>query len=239
MESDRAVREVRKELEKLADEGRAAVSKKFFKTGPGEYGEGDKFLGIRVPVLRKLSKRYQSLDLGQTLSLLRSEIHEERLLALFILVLKYSKGSGAGREDIYNLYLNNVRFVNNWDLVDASAEHIMGSHLKGGDKSLLFDMASTGGLWERRIAIMSTFHLIKQNEFDDALRIAEILLTDEEDLIHKAVGWMLREIGKRNLKKEEAFLKKYYGKMPRTMLRYAIEKFPDTRRQAYLKGVFP
>ena len=157
----------------------------------------------------------------------------------FILVLKYNNGSGGEREDIYSLYLDNIRFVNNWDLVDASAEHILGAHLMDRDRSLLFDMASTGGLWERRMAIMSTFHYIKQNEFDDALRIAEILLTDKEDLIHKAVGWMLREIGKRNLKKEEAFLEKYYRKMPRTMLRYAIERFPETRRQAYLKGVFP
>jgi len=228
--------ELRSELRESADIDKAAVSRRFFKTGPGEYGEGDKFLGIRVPELRRLSKKFRSLSNTDTLYLLQSEYHEERLLALFIFVLKYKSVSASDRREIYDLYLKNIRFVNNWDLVDSSAEHIVGSFLNDKAKEPLYKFAVSKSLWERRIAIMSTFHYIKRGSFDEPLKIARMLLTDDEDLIHKAVGWMLREVGKRDLNVEKAFLNDYYNIMPRTMLRYAIERFPEVERKQYLKG---
>ena len=231
-----AIDEIRTKLEKLADNERAEVLKRFFKTGPGEYAEGDVFLGIRVPVLRKLAKEYQTIATSEALELLKSSIHEERLLALFILVSAYAKGDESARKSIYELYLENTQFVNNWDLVDGSAEHIVGAFLIDKSKKPLYRLAKSKNLWERRISIMSTFHFIKRNEFSETLKIAAMLVSDEEDLIHKAVGWMLREVGKRHLKAEEKFLKEHYKKMPRTMLRYAIERFPETKRQRYLKG---
>lgn len=227
---------VQNELNILADKKKALILKRFFKTGKGQYGEGDKFRGIKVPEIRKLSKKYKDISFSDTKNLLHSKYHEDRLLALFILVLKYQKGDEAIKEKIYKLYLANLKYVNNWDLVDLSAEHIIGATLANKDKKLLTKMAKSKVLWERRIAILSTFNFIKKEEYDQTLQIAEILLRDEEDLIHKAVGWMLREIGKRNIKIEEKFLKKYYKIMPRTMLRYAIEKFSEPRRQEYLLG---
>ena len=224
------------ELRRLSNKEIAEHSQRFFKTGKGQYGEGDRFLGIRVPVLRKIAKKYRGISVDECYQLLKSQFHEERLLALLILVAIFDKTNNEGRKTIYILYLDNTRFINNWDLVDCSAEHIVGTYLRGADKQPIYNLANSGILWERRISIMSTFHFIKYNEFIDSLRISEILLHDKEDLIHKAVGWMLREIGKRDIEVEEEFLRKYYKEMPRTMLRYSIEKFPKAKRKRYLKG---
>ena len=230
------VKEIKEKLQKLANKKRAAQSRRYFKTGPGEYGEGDIFVGIRVPELRKLSRAYRDIPLEATEILLNSPIHEERLLALLILVLKYA-GSDAGEQKrIYTLYLKNTRFVNNWDLVDASAHYIVGPFLMDKNKRPLYRLAASKSIWDRRIAIMSTFHYIRQNIYSETLKIADTLISDQEDLIHKAVGWMLREIGKRDLQTEEKFLRPRYKAMPRTMLRYAIERFPAAKRQRYLKG---
>jgi 3-methyladenine DNA glycosylase AlkD len=231
-----ATDEIAKRLKKLGSKQQAAISRKFFKTGPGEYGEGDIFIGVRVPVLRKLIKDYVDLPVEDINTLLRSPIHEERLLALLLMVRQAAGGNDALKKSIYKLYLENTRFVNNWDLVDTSAEHIVGAYLSDKNRSVLYRLAESGDLWERRIAIMSTFHFVKRHDFPDTLKISKMLLFDRHDLIHKAVGWMLREIGKRDLKTEENFLKAHYNKMPRTMLRYAIEKFPESKRQRYLKG---
>jgi 3-methyladenine DNA glycosylase AlkD len=228
--------EIHVRLERLGDPKKAQVHQRFFKTGPGEYGEGDVFLGIRVPETRKLAREYQALSLPETIKLLQSPIHEARHLALFILVRAYGKGDAALQRQIYNLYLQNTRFINNWDLVDTSAEHIVGPWLRRQSKTPLHNLAASELVWERRIAIMATFHYIKKGEFDPTLQITELLLADEHDLIHKATGWMLREIGKRDLAIEESFLKAHYRRMPRTMLRYAIEKFPEDLRQQYLRG---
>ena len=230
------LREVQQRLREIGDPETAQFLQRFFKTGPGQYGEGDQFLGIRVPVLRKLTKELGSLPLPETAELLQSPWHEERLLALLILVRAYARGDEAQRELVYRLYLDHARFVNNWDLVDASAEHIVGRHLEGRDRAPLEQLATSELLWERRIAMIATFHFIKQGEFAPTLRIAELLLDDRHDLIHKAVGWMLREAGKRDQAAEEEFLRDHYQRMPRTMLRYAIEKFPEPLRQRYLRG---
>jgi len=230
------VRTIKSKLREFANKKNAEVAQRFFKTGPGEYGEGDKFLGIRVPVLRKLAKEYQTITVEEAGRLLKSPIHEERLLSLFILIHIYSKGEEAVKKGIYKLYLNNTKFVNNWDLVDASAEHIVGNFLLNKGKNPIYRLAKSEDLWERRISIMSTFYFIKHGQYSETMKISKVLLHDNEDLIHKAVGWMLREVGKRNLPLEEEFLKKYYKEMPRTMLRYAIERFPEPKRLRYLKG---
>lgn len=224
------------ELNSLGVPEDAAFLQGYFKTGPGQYGEGDIFRGIRVPVLRKLSKKYETLPLDVVEVLLGSAYHEDRLTALMILVRRFEKAGEEEREKIYNLYLANTRFINNWDLVDASAGQIVGRFLVNRDRSPLARLAESPMLWERRIAIIATSHYIKEGDFIDTLKIAGILLHDREDLIHKAVGWMLREVGKRSLETEEAFLQGVYRKMPRTMLRYAIERFPEPRRKAYLRG---
>lgn len=204
----------------------------FFKTGKGEYGEGDVFLGITVPLQRKLAKKYKDLSLKHTEQLLSSKIHEHRLTALFILIDKYRKGD---KEEIVNLYLKNAKRVNNWDLVDSSAHHILGDYLLDKPRNILYKLAKSKNLWEKRIAIISTAAFINKNDFKDTLRISEILLNDDHDLIHKAVGWMLREVGKKDQSVEEKFLKKYHKTMPRTMLRYAIEKFSPAKRKFYMK----
>ncbi|HPR65349.1 MAG TPA: DNA alkylation repair protein [Thermoanaerobaculia bacterium] len=226
----------RKELRECATETDAQILQRFFKTGPGEYGEGDRFIGVRVPAIRRVAKTFRDLTLDETIRLLHSDIHEERLLALIILTEKYRKGTDDEQKMVYELYLSNTRYINNWDLVDLSAEHIAGAYLRDRSREPLYSLAQSTMLWERRISVLSTFHLIKRGEFGETLRIAEMLLRDKEDLIHKAVGWMLREVGKRDRGVEEAFLKKHYRVMPRTMLRYAIEKFPEDLRQQYLKG---
>ena len=230
------VAELEKELSSLEDSHTASFLKRFFKTGPGEYGEGDLFRGIRVPVLRKLAKEYQSLTLGETEVLLRSSYHEDRLLALLILVRACLRGDEAVKEKAFDLYLKNTQFINNWDLVDSSAAQIVGAFLWDKNRDVLYRLARSSDLWERRIAIIATFHFIRRCEFTETLKIAEILLAAREDLIHKAVGWMLREVGNRNMNIEEGFLRNHHKRMPRVMLRYAIEKFPEPKRQQYLRG---
>ena len=234
--SNLKARDVQKRLKKLANPEHAAISQRFFKTGPGEYGEGDVFIGIRVPVLRKLTGEFKNLPVHEAEILLQSPIHEERLLAILLFVHIFKKGDDDIKKTIYHLYLKSTEFINNWDLVDTSAEHIVGAYLMDKNKRPLYRLAKSRQLWERRIAIMATFHFVKHHEFSETLKISNLLLCDRHDLIHKATGWMLREIGKRDLRTEETFLKAHYKKMPRTMLRYAIEKFPENRRQRYLKG---
>ena len=227
---------IQNQLASLSSAEDGIFLQKFFKTGPGQYGEGDRFRGLRVPALRRLSKAHQDIPLELAERLLHSAYHEDRLLALLILVRKYANADETGRAAIYTLYLDNTRFINNWDLVDASAEHIVGAYLSDKSQGPLYRLTQSISLWERRVAILATFHFIKRGKFDQTLRIAEILLTDKEDLIHKAVGWMLREVGKRDFQREETFLVAHYKQMPRTMLRYAIEKFPHDKRLRYLKG---
>ena len=227
---------IKKRLKQLANKEKAEVLQRFFKTGPGEYGEGDVFIGVKVPDLRKVAKDFQDIATEDVIVLLESAIHEERLLALLILVRKYVKGNETAKKRIYRLYLKKTKFINNWDLVDGSAHHIVGDYLMDKNKAPLFRLAKSEDLWERRIAILASFYFIKHGKYEETLKIARILLTDSEDLIHKAVGWMLREIGKRDMILEEMFLQKHYKEMPRTMLRYAIEKFPEPKRQKYLKG---
>jgi 3-methyladenine DNA glycosylase AlkD len=229
-------REIQLRLSRLANSHSAAFLQSFFKTGAREYGEGDRFRGIRVPVIRKLAKEYQGLTLTECQKLLRSAYHEDRLLALLILVRAYERGDDAVKRRVHNLYLKNARFINNWDLVDTSAPLIVGGFLWDKDRAALYRLARSRNLWQRRMAIMATFHFIKRGDFIDTLRIAVILLQDREDLIHKAVGWMLREVGKRDRQAEERFLNKHGNRMPRVMLRYAIEKFPEPKRRRYLKG---
>ena len=223
-------------LNTLSDPDIAAHSQRYFKTGEGEYGYGDQFLGIRVPVLRKAVKQFKETPLTEIKKLLKSDYHEVRLFALLLLVHLFSKGDDRQQEKIFNLYLKHTKYINNWDLVDSSAPYIVGAWLWDKDKALLYELVKSRLLWRRRIAIMASLYFIKNNQFKDTLKLAKILLNDPEDLIHKAVGWMLREVGNRNRKVEETFLKSHYQKMPRTMLRYAIEKFSQTQRQAYLKG---
>jgi len=230
------LKDIQAKLQKLANPEQAKTLQRFFKTGPGEYGEGDLFLGIRVPELRKLAKAYHHISTAAVSGLLESPIHEKRMLALLILIDKFKKGGDQEQKKVYELYLKNVRFINNWDLVDVSAGHIVGAYLMGRNKAPLYRLAKADNLWERRIAIIATFAFIKQDRFSETLKISKTLLQDKEDLIHKAVGWMLREVGKRDLVTIETFLKEHYRKMPRTMLRYAIEKFPELKRQRYLKG---
>jgi len=228
--------ELQKKIKELGSPEVSKTMQLFFKTGKGEYGEGDIFAGLKVPSQRKLAREFRDLSLTDLKILLNSPVHEERLISLFILVDKYGKGDKQEKEAIFSFYLKYRKGINNWDLVDLSAPKIIGKHLLNKDKSLLFKFALSKNLWERRIAILSTYEFIKNNDFDLALQISEMLLKDKHDLIHKAVGWMLREIGKRDLQAEESFLKIHYKKMPRTMLRYAIEKFPETKRKKYLQG---
>lgn len=227
--------DIRKALLLLEDRDKAEILQRFFKTGPGQYGEGDFFLGVSVPQLRKLSKECGEIDLGELRALLWSSVHEERFLALLILIRDYEEADHAGKRRVYGLYLQNTRWINNWDLVDLSAPKIVGDFLMKMDRKPIYRLARSADLWERRIAILATFRFIKERQFNDTLNISEILLRDKEDLIHKAVGWMLREVGKRNLSAEEAFLKQHYRQMPRTMLRYAIERFPSAKKKHFMK----
>jgi 3-methyladenine DNA glycosylase AlkD len=219
----------------MADPDRALALKRFFKTGPGQYGEGDRFLGLTLPQVRQLAREYRTLPRRELASLVRSPWHEARTVALIIMVHQHRRGTPGQRRDLHRLYLRNTRWVNNWDLVDLSAEELVGAELQDGNRRLLDRLAASSLLWERRIAMIATFHYIKQNDFGDALRIAQSLAGDRHDLIHKAMGWMLREIGKRNLEVEERFLDRFATRMPRTALRYAIERFPEARRQHYLQ----
>jgi len=227
---------IEKRLKQMGDREDAKFLQGFFKTGPGQYGEGDIFLGIRVPVIRALAKEYKNLPSETVLSLLKSPYHEVRLFALICLVIKFPKSDEATQKKICGLYLANTAYINNWDLVDLSAPKIVGAYLSDKSRKPLYKLAKSKSLWERRIAVLATFWFIRDKQFEDSLRIAEILLTDKEDLIHKAVGWMLREIGKRDVKSAEVFLQKHCRTMPRTMLRYAIERFTPAKRKMYLEG---
>lgn len=223
-------------LKVLGDAEIAGHSQRFFKTGKGEYGEGDIFLGIRVPVVRQQVGKHKDEPLEQVIELLHSQYHEARLLALVMLVDRFQRGDEALKLAVFDAYLANTAYINNWDLVDSSAHKIVGAYLVDQPRQLLYNLAVSDMLWERRISIIATFWFIKDGDLSDALALAEILVNDDHDLMHKAVGWVLREVGKKDLAAMEAFLLKHYHAMPRTMLRYAIEKLPESRRQEYLQG---
>ena len=225
---------LKSELQALRDPVIAEHSQRFFKTAPGEYGEGDRFLGIRVPVLRQLAKRYQDATPAQLESLLHTKLHEQRLLSLIMMVNLYRRADDGIRQEIYNLYLTNTVYINNWDLVDTSAPHIVGAYLYKRSRQPLYALAKSNNLWERRIAILATHYYIRRKEYADSLAIAKLLLHDNHDLIHKAVGWTLREAAKRNDELIYGFLDQYASTMPRTMLRYAIEKFPVRQKSHYM-----
>jgi len=227
--------QLKKELRKTANPQKARLLQGFFKTGKGEYGEGDIFLGVMVPETRKTAIKFKNISLKDIGELLKSKFHEERLCALLLLVHNYEKHKEK-REEIYNFYLKNTKYINNWDLVDLSCHKILGEYLKDKDKSVLYKLAISHNIWERRIAIISTARFIYYHNFQDTVDISEILLKDKQDLIHKAVGWMLREMGKRDITSLIKFLNKHYKEMPRTMLRYAIEKLPEKQRKHYLNN---
>ena len=235
-----SLNELRNELKSKANKEKAKLLQGFFKTGQGEYGEGDIFLGVVVPETRKTAIKFKDLPLNSVEELLKSKIHEERLCALLLLVHNYEQANKTDNEktkqEIYHFYLKNTKYINNWDLVDLSCHHIIGDFLKDKDKSILYSLAKSNNLWERRIAAISTFNFIRDKQFQDSIALAEILLNDKHDLIHKAVGWMLREIGKKDINYLLAFLNKHYKTMPRTMLRYSIEKLPEKLRKQYLNG---
>lgn len=224
-------RQAQNALKKKARPEKIAVYRNFFKTGPGEYGEGDIFIGVNVPDTRRVAREFRDLPLSEIQKLLSSPVHEERLLALIILVGHYEKGDARVKAAVYRFYLKNARHVNNWDLVDQSAHLIVGAHLFNKDKSLLFDLVRSKDLWRRRIAIVATLYFIRKGRFAETLELSELLLNDTHDLIHKATGWMLREVGKRDLGALEAFLERNASRMPRTALRYAIERFPEAKRR--------
>jgi 3-methyladenine DNA glycosylase AlkD len=234
MHNQMSITGLKKELLRLANPEQAKVLSGFFKTGPGQYGAGDIFLGIKVPVQRKLARQNRDMDLKDVKRLLHSEIHEERLISLMILIDKYDRGTDNEREKIIELYLANTAHINNWDLVDLSAHKLLGRHLYRKNVDLLFSLAQSPSLWERRIAITATYYFIKKGHIETTLKIAKLLLSDKHDLIHKAVGWMLREAGKKDVSSEMRFIDKYAAVMPRTMLRYAIEKFPEDLRRKYM-----
>jgi 3-methyladenine DNA glycosylase AlkD len=228
---------LKKDLEKIRNPQKAKLLQKYFKTGKGEYGEGDIFLGITVPLSRKIAIKFENLSFPEITKLLRSKFHEERLIALLVLVQKYNKGLDGDKKQIYDFYLKNTKGINNWDLVDLSSHEIVGKYLLSDStrpSDILLNLAKSKNVWERRIAVISTFEFIRNNRFDESLELAKMLLEDKHDLIHKAVGWMLREVGKRDLKAEIKFLDRYSENMPRTMLRYAIERFPKVTRRHYL-----
>jgi 3-methyladenine DNA glycosylase AlkD len=237
------LKKLKSEILSRRNKEKAKILQKFFKTGKGQYGYGDIFLGITVPEQRKIVKRYKdSISLKDIEKLLESKFHEERLIALLLLVAKYDSSYKKSQhnqalKEFFKLYIKNLERVNNWDLVDLSAPNIVGRFLFHNPSNTLLEyLAHSENLWKRRVSIISTFYFIRKNQFEDCLKIAKILLKDEEDLIQKAVGWMLREVGKRDLETEEEFLKKHYKNMPRTMLRYAIERFEESKRKKYLLG---
>jgi len=222
------------ELEKLYSKERAEHSKRFFKTGKGEYSEGDIFIGLSMGEQREIAKKYTKLSLSNLQKLLNSKVHEYRMVAGLILTKKFNENP----EEVFNFYIKNSKRFNNWDLVDVTCPRIVGNFLVDKDKKTIYNLAKSKSLWEKRIAIVSTFAFIKENQFADTLKISEILLEEKHDLIHKAVGWMLREVGKRDVEVLKDFLKINYKKLPRTTLRYAIERFPEKERKKFLKGEF-
>jgi 3-methyladenine DNA glycosylase AlkD len=230
-------RQVVKELNALGDPKKAKFLARFFKTGRGQYAEGDIFLGIAVPEQRKVARKHKQMGLEDVRKLLKSKIHEHRLVALLILVEKFKNAVEKDQEKIFYFYLRNIRYINNWDLVDGSAPLIIGGYLlnKPLERKILYRLSKSENLWERRVAVLATLMFIRDRQFRDTLEIARKLLNDEHDLIHKAVGWMLREIGKLDQEMEEKFLRAFHAKMPRTMLRYAIERFDPRRRKIYMR----
>lgn len=239
METGMTAEDARGTLKPLASPEAAKAATRFFKTGPGRYGAGDTFIGIRVPTLRTVARSFRALPLDEVRALLNPPVHEERHLALLVLVLQVAKCDEERRKRVYDLYLGSTRFINNWDLVDCSAPRVVGGFLATGPREPLFTLAKSKSLWERRIAIVSTQHFIRRGEVDETLAIGRLLLGNKEDLIHKATGWMLREVGKKDRAALEGFLDRHAADMPRTMLRYAVEKFPPERRRAYLKRKKP
>jgi len=233
-----SLKELEVNLKKLANPSKATVLQRFFKTGKGEYGEGDVFLGLVVGEQRRLAKEFKELSLEEIQRLLDSEIHEKRLIGLLILIEKFKKASEDLKKEIFEFYTKNSRRINNWDLVDLSAPNIVGNFLLDKPREVLYRFAGSDNLWQRRISVISCFSFIRVGDFSDALRISERLLEDSHDLIHKAVGWMLREIGKKDVSLLEKFIQDNYSRMPRTALRYAIEKFPEEKRKRYLLGKF-
>jgi 3-methyladenine DNA glycosylase AlkD len=225
-----------KALKSLGTPEKAKIAAFFFKTGEGQYGHGDHFLGVKVPEQRRLARQFKDLSLSEIKKLLHHTTHECRLTALIILAGQYARAAEARREAIAAFYLLHTRRINNWDLVDASARDILGEHLLTRDRAVLYELARSSDLWERRIAIVATHAFIRHRQYADTLKIAELLLADRHDLIHKAVGWMLREVGNRSLAAEERFLKQHAAKMPRTMLRYAVEKMEQGKRQKFLRA---
>lgn len=234
----KTLQQVKNNLASYNDKKRGDDLHKFFQVYPGGYGEGDQFIGVTVPNQRIVSKKYyQSITLNELEQLIREPIHEHRLTALFMLVLKFQNSKDESQQkEVVELYLRNLDWVNSWDLVDSSAHLILGPYLMNKDRELLYELAANANFWVQRVAIIATLHFIRNGQFDDTLKIAEILLNHKHDLIHKAVGWMLREVGKKNYEVEYAFLVKHYNNMPRTMLRYAIERFAEETRQGFLKG---
>jgi len=226
--------DLKKELRASEDRNKAVVLKKFFKTAPGQYGEGDIFLGINVPKIRQIAKKYLDLNFNEIEQLLSSRFNEHRLIALIILITLFKKGGQKERGKIYHFYINHIENINNWNLVDTSAPVIVGQWLLQHPKDILYKFARSKKLWQKRIAIIATLGFIRAGEFEDTFKISEILLQDKHDLIHKAVGWMLREVGKKNEPLEKRFLDEHCKKMPRTMLRYAIERFNKKDYQYYL-----
>ncbi|MBT3582548.1 DNA alkylation repair protein [Candidatus Woesearchaeota archaeon] len=225
------IEKLKQDVQELANPERAEHSKRYFKTGPGQYGEGDVFLGLTMPQQREIAKKYKDLQLEQVQELLESGIHTYRMIALVILTLQYKNNN----EEIFNFYLKNTKYINNWDLVDVTTHKIVGEYLLDKPRDILYKLAKSPDLWEKRISIISTFAFIRRGQLDDAINIAEILLHDKHDLIHKAVGWMLREVGKKDKQTLTNFLDKYSKVMPRTMLRYSIERFTPEERQFYMK----
>lgn len=234
-----SARRVSEQLQALADERYALTQQRFFKTAPGEYAAGDRFIGVRVPQLRELARRHAELGETQILKLLRSPIHESRMLALLILTERFGRADAAQQTRIYNLYLKHRRYVNNWDLVDVSAPRIAGCYLYDKEREPLYRLSRSRVLWNRRIAVVASLYFIRQNDFSFTLRIARDYLGDSEELIHKATGWMLREVAKRAPALVERFIRLHYADIPRTTLRYAIENFPETVRKDYLRGEIP
>lgn len=224
-----------KNLKSKGTSKKVEIYQRFFKTAPGQYGHGDVFLGLTMPEIRGIAKQFQDMELKELQEHLKSKYHEERMASLLIALNKYESSKDDGKK-FFDFYLKNTKYINNWDLVDVTAPKLIGHYLFDKPRDILYKLAVSKDLWEKRISIVSTYYFISKSDFKDTLKISEILLEDKHDLIHKAVGWMLREVGKRDISVLENFLKKYYKKMPRTMLRYSIEKFPEETRKKYLKG---